>query len=284
MHKLIAAAVTTCALLLGHAAAAGAPGAIPYLGVATDPVEPGLARHMDLPEGVGLEVTYTDPDGPAASRVEPGDILLRLNDQVLVSHRQLAIVVRRRQPGDEVRLVLLRRGGRQEVTVTLAGRPYSPLPPAGGMPDAPRWRRGLPDPLPPRLFRTAPPAADPGAFREELDRMMDRMGVGGMSMDDLFRWMETGPGAAPEGDVAARVSSVRAETRDGKTAALRNDNGRRTFTVTNDEGETLFEGPADTEEDIDRIPAEFRERFRHLAGEFKVNVRRGPVAPPPGAM
>ncbi len=92
-----------------------------YLGVTTSLVTAELGKHLKLPRGVGLMVDHADPKGPAAKAgVKAGDILHKLDDQLLINMPQLAVLVRMNKPGTEVKLTLIQSGDRKTKTVKLA--------------------------------------------------------------------------------------------------------------------------------------------------------------------
>src|SRR5687768_16620703 len=63
-----------------------------YLGVACSPVSEVLRRQLKLPEGTGLVVDYVEPESPAQTAgIDPHDVLIRLNEQILVNPPQLAV-------------------------------------------------------------------------------------------------------------------------------------------------------------------------------------------------
>ena len=87
---------------------------IAYLGVATMPVEPVAAYQLKLPEGVGLAVMEVAEDGVVKDKLVEHDILQKLDDQILTSPDQLAVLVRSYKPGDTVKLTALRKGKEEE--------------------------------------------------------------------------------------------------------------------------------------------------------------------------
>lgn len=74
---------------------------------------------VTIPEGVGVNVIIVDPKGPSAGKVEVGDILTRLDDQVLVTPDQFRALVRMRKPGDKLKLVAVRDAAVQTIEVEL---------------------------------------------------------------------------------------------------------------------------------------------------------------------
>jgi hypothetical protein len=75
-----------------------------------------------LPAGIGVLVGFVDPTGPAANKIEEGDILTRLDDQILMNSSQFQSLVRLRQPGDTVKVTLVRGAEVQVVELKLDGR------------------------------------------------------------------------------------------------------------------------------------------------------------------
>ena len=113
-----------------------------YLGVASSPASAVLRRQLTLADGVGLVIEFVEPGSPAdVSGVQPYDVLVRLNEQILVNPQQLAVLVRTFEPGDEVRLALIRERQPVDVPVKLAEREMKPLAaadaPGMGMEDLP---------------------------------------------------------------------------------------------------------------------------------------------------
>jgi membrane-associated protease RseP (regulator of RpoE activity) len=99
-----------------------------YLGVASSPATPVLRRQLKLAEGVGLVVDYVEPGSPAqAAGLQPYDVAVRLNDQILVNPPQLAVLVRTFEPGDVVTLTVIREGKSTPVNVKLAERNVKPI-------------------------------------------------------------------------------------------------------------------------------------------------------------
>jgi hypothetical protein len=87
------------------------------------PIAPGL------PPGTGLSVTGVSPDSPAASAgLQSGDVLAKLNDQILINPSQFTTLVRTMKEGENVRISYVRAGESKEVTVTLASREEDPVP------------------------------------------------------------------------------------------------------------------------------------------------------------
>ncbi len=72
-----------------------------------------------IPDGVGVSVIIVDPKGPSAGKVEVGDVLTRLDDQVLVTPDQFRALVRMRKPGDKLKLVAVRESEIKTIEIEL---------------------------------------------------------------------------------------------------------------------------------------------------------------------
>jgi hypothetical protein len=91
-----------------------------WLGVATQPLNPALREHLELPEGFGIEVDYVAEGSPADhSGIKPHDIFVRLDDQRLISPEHLAILVHSQKKSAKIKLAIVRKGAEQTVEVTL---------------------------------------------------------------------------------------------------------------------------------------------------------------------
>ena len=117
-----------------------------YLGVTTKPISPELTAQLDLPKGIGLTVTFVGDESPAAKAgLRAHDVLHKLGDQLLVNADQLRVLVRTYQPGNTVKLTVLRGGKSQVLEAKLIEKQVPELVP-GGM-------------QMPRIFRFEPGAA-----------------------------------------------------------------------------------------------------------------------------
>ena len=108
------------------------PPPITFLGVGIAEVAvvaPDIAARLPIDPGTGLIVTEVLADSPAArAGLQKGDVLARLNGQVLVTPKQLQNLIQNRKPGDAVEVVYFRKGEVRKVTATLAARSVEILP------------------------------------------------------------------------------------------------------------------------------------------------------------
>ncbi len=75
-----------------------------------------------VPAGLGILVGFVDPAGPAVNQIEEGDVLTRLNDQVLVNNEQFRTLIQMRKPGDVVKLTVVRGEEMKVVSLKLGER------------------------------------------------------------------------------------------------------------------------------------------------------------------
>ena len=81
------------------------------------------AANATVPVGVGIQVGFIDPKGPSVGKVEEGDLLTRLDDQMLFNADQFRALVRTRKPGDKVKLTLVRGVEPMVIDFALGSRP-----------------------------------------------------------------------------------------------------------------------------------------------------------------
>lgn len=95
-----------------------------YLGVSIAEVAvaaPDLAERLPIDPGTGLLAREILLDSPAArAGLQEGDVLARLNGQVLVTAKQLQNLIQNRKPGDRVEITYFRKGEKRKVTAMLA--------------------------------------------------------------------------------------------------------------------------------------------------------------------
>src|SRR5262249_52473969 len=118
-----------------------------YLGVGIGQLDPARREQLKLPKNVGLLAEHVEANGPAEKAgVQSGDVLEKLNDQLLIHPFQFTVLVRT-SPAQEVKLTVLRGGQRLVIPVKLEQRDLPELgenvpmtvPQAG---DTVLWRNG----------------------------------------------------------------------------------------------------------------------------------------------
>lgn len=259
MSRIRFTAVSAGALLLAFAlvnlAAESGRG---YIGVATAPVGAELAKHLELDEGTGLTVTYVDPEGAAVATLKEGDILLRLNDQILVDPRQLAVLVRAIRPGTEVDLTLIRQGAEivEKIELGAASESQAVIPDPAEQRQ--RWQR---QPVRPAPRRSAP--APRSMWGQDMQRELEeRMGAFQNSfgdIDDMLRrlreqMVDPHSGGSFQTQSSSAVSITRMEN--GTRMTYTRNNGDENMRVVDADGEVVFDGPIDSDEALESLPPE----------------------------
>jgi 2-alkenal reductase len=98
--------------------------AYPFLGVSYGMIDAELAAENNLPVQNGALISEVQPNQPAAKAgLKEGDIIISLDGLKLGSDVSLRGVLLQRQPGDTVKLEVLREGRTLALDVTLTTRP-----------------------------------------------------------------------------------------------------------------------------------------------------------------
>ena len=272
-----------------------------FMGVGAVPLNPAVAIHVGLPDGVGLSVVSVAPEGPSQGQIEVQDILHKMDDQILVSPEQLTILVCSHKPGDEVKVALIRRGERKTVTVKL-GETSRPA----HRPVIRPWQ-GRPTPMNPGMNPALPQQMQ--EQMHQLQEMMNQLGMGPEEMEEMLApeaTPEEAPAPAPKAEAkpahprAARplkalpaeemnkpnvqmqqsFSATSTQVENGVAVTLQTLDGRRTVKIEKD-GKVLHEGALNTDEDLQAVPEEFRERVQNMRDSVRVQFhqQQGPRAP-----
>jgi serine protease Do len=95
-----------------------------YLGVTIQEVTPELAQALGLKSAQGVLISDVLPEGPShKAGLMRGDVVLRINDQVMSSTGQLRNVVAAAGVGKTIAVEIWRRGETRRVSVTLGAVP-----------------------------------------------------------------------------------------------------------------------------------------------------------------
>ena len=284
--------------------AAKAPAPDAYAGLnALPPTDEERAALGDrLPAGAGLRVGVVDPDGPAADQLQPGDVLIRLDDQLLVNFDQFRSLVQLRKPGDTVKFSVLRNGSAMTVPVRLGVRP------AGVEAKQSRSRAVAPadalrqDSSSGRTVQIGPGFViniGPGSVTlpPEVMRQLEELQSRGLV--DVQPGAPVSPAArakrAPAAVTAApgvstsrsysfsfgsgASSSSQTHLSDGEgSVSLVEADGKRSATVKDAQGKVLFEGEITTEEQRAKLPADVQRRLKAAEGGV-FTVPGAPTAP-----
>jgi S1-C subfamily serine protease len=96
----------------------------PLLGIAGIDVSPEVAEEFGLEASQGAVVdSVQEGTGAAEAGMRPGDIIVAVDGETLATMSELVAEVRRRAPGDELTLTVIREGEQLDVEVVLGERP-----------------------------------------------------------------------------------------------------------------------------------------------------------------
>lgn len=237
---------------------------VAFLGVETVPASPELTSQLTLPKGAGLVVRHVVPESPAAAVLQLHDILLKLDDQLLIATRQLAVLVRNHKEGDEVELTYVRGGKQATAKVKLTKHEVPKLALAEPEGD----REGF-DILAGR------PGIETGMPPEEIHRVLSLLDRHGDHLMPPAR-VGTGPMAGVHG-VAVNPGNSNMIFRDESgSLELTLKEGKKTLVAKNAKGEQLYSGPIDTPEQRAALPKEVSARLEKIEGMQEFSFEPGP--------
>jgi len=264
---------------------------VAYLGVATTPISAALASHVKLPQGTGLMVAFVDADGAAAGALEPNDILLRLDEQILMNHGQLAVLVRMHEAGDSVTVTYLRGGDEFSTELVLGekrvSQPWARFP--GVPPHGPAHLREIYDSLAQggqrfmhrlpqredvdRMFRdiqsdVAETVQDHDAHRRLLNEISNAIYRAHNFVPELRREMRRISG-----------SSVTTSLIDGGVKlTLTEEDEKPHLRIIDASGETVFDGCIASDEERAEVPEPYRDRLERLEQLGRMNTEAASVS------
>ena len=100
-----------------------------WLGVASQPVSPTMAKALNLPDATGALVAEVQKDSPAASAgVKPGDVITKIGSQSVKDPRALAQMVAALHSGSNQPMTVRRNGQDKTLTVAIAAQPTEEAP------------------------------------------------------------------------------------------------------------------------------------------------------------
>ena len=245
----------------------------PFLGVATGPVHPSLRAQLGIDEGVGVSIHHVDPNSPANKVLKAHDILTKFGDQILVSHDQLAILVRNAGAGKEIGLTFIRGAKEQNANVAIGEHEVPKHAQRRGFPHMDfNFQRGG-NPFNPQLQQDQQRRQIEDTKRN-VERQMrearEQMENARRDMEQKMRKSQSDrPDTGIRGGVNPRRPATEVTVRNATWVQdelslnfVENEKGKR-LTVDRD-GERIFDGPVDTEEQRAKIPEDVRDTFERL--------------------
>ena len=229
---------------------------VTFLGVASVPAGETLGAQLNLPPATGLVVSMVAQGSPAAGVLKVNDVLVKFDDQLLIEQRQLAVLVRNHQEGDEVTLTYLRGGKESTAKVKLAKHE---IPKMALMESAPLFHaRHLP--------LNGGEDIGPDMGREDMDRVLaliDR-GAPGQHMRRIAIDRDDGPGLHTTTVSTSNSNMVFTDEQGSLDLTIKD--GQKTLVAKNPKGEQVFAGPVTTAEERKALPADVLKRLDKLEG------------------
>lgn len=107
---------------------------LPWIGVVLAETTKEERVGLDLGTGVGLRVAKVSDEGPYRMALgEEGDLWWKFDGQILLSRCQMVVLLRSKNPGDEVEVKFYRGGNLETVQLTLGVRPERKMYSARGV-------------------------------------------------------------------------------------------------------------------------------------------------------
>lgn len=257
-----------------------------WLGISTHPIDPSLGEHLELPAGFGIQVIEVMTDSPAGQAgLRRNDILLRFEDQRLISPEHLSLLVRTKKSGEIVAITLIRKGAEQTVEVPLGEADESVF---GSFDGSTRHPHNYP--MPP------PFGQDPSQWQQQIRRQQDEI------LRQQMEWSERqhqerqrenraplGSESRPPSDHDAPGLPLRVPGTSG-VLNIDNDHGELTLTrkddehhlvIRNAEGKEVYEGPFDPVKGIEALPEKAREQLKVMKLDtLEIRLPKMPGSPP----
>ena len=261
---------------------------VAFLGVATQPVDAAATKELKLPEGIGLNVMHVVPDTPAAKAgVQAGDVLHKLDDQLLVHPLQLRTLIRTHKAGDAVTLTVIRAGKAVELKSKLVDREVPVNEHAGAWEVGPgQVQRLVPGQrlhVGPNgiveigpLLELDPEQGDlpqvPDDIRERIEQQHREM-IKRIKQQIEQRGQLPLPPNAGQPGVNAQMTAKTVMNDGEHKIEYAITNGSKHLTITDKEGVEVFDGPVNTEAERAEIPEPLRKKFEKLDQRMNLNIK-----------
>lgn len=245
-----------------------------YLGVVAEKIPEMLASHLNLDAGHGIVLRAVMNDSPAAAAgLRIHDVITKVADRPVASSDELTASIREKNPGEVIKLDIIRNGKPQQSEVTLgkrpadlAAQPEMPLDQLNldGIPEdfANRVRKMIEGNLGERMM-------DFGEGIHDVAPDIDR------AMQDMRKKMRDAMDAVPDMEIPGGIRINQGATfrlmDDEGSIELKSVDGGKEITARDPQGKITWTGPWDTEQDKAGAPEEVRRRVERLGFEEQAN-------------
>ena len=252
-----------------------------FLGIAMDPVTGTTRAQLNLPEGIGVVISYVAKGSPAQKAgLKFNDVITQMDDQLIVNPEQLQALIRTKKPGNEVTLTYYRQAKEQTAKIKLGQgemkQNNTPKPEGLRLQDG-QWQRfNLPGGLGLfNQFQLRP--GNPKQMEEQMEQLrkqlqnLPQFGPGGPPMDifpnnELFEIPEPPQGGRKNFNFNAQVASSVTVADETGSYTLKTKNGKKIFSAKDKNGDELFTGPVDTEKQRDALDRNLIKKLEQLEG------------------
>jgi hypothetical protein len=247
-----------------------------YLGVFGEPISGTLSAHLNLTEGIGIELKVVAANSPASETgLQRQDIIVTLAGNSISSQEDLRISIADKNPGDVVTLNYISKGRAVSKKLTLGARPAPrALREQGGKmpPRNPEQRSDLGDVRLPKDFLNKFPEKDREKLMqlfkgrlEGLDLQELQQGLGkleGFELNILPKGLnpEMNKGLKFKGGFRSRVKMVDQHG----SITLESPNDGKVIELFDKKGELQYRGPYNNEADKLNIPQGLLDRVENL--------------------
>ncbi len=231
-----------------------------FLGIETSRVSKALRNHIDVPEGVGLIIDHVAKDsGAARAGLREFDVLLKVDDQIIINQDQLSTLIRSKNAGETVKVVVLRKAAELSLNVELGEKE---------MTRNNRWQRGSPNSNP-------SPFPSPGEWNfdfdsEDFQKKIEEFSERAAEMGNrALQFIPEIIIEREEDDGSKRITSVGrgphkiSIIKDGLTAKVETVDGKKHFHISEGES-TLYEGDQPDEETLKSLPENVQAIIKQL--------------------
>lgn len=239
-----------------------------FLGVVSEAVPEAFASHLGIDKAIVVKGLM--PDGPAAKAgIATNDIITHLGGEAIQSPDELSRHVATHQPGEKIRVAIIRKGQSQDLDVTLGQRPKSFAD------AAPEPRNAAPDlnAIPDELRERARKMLGENFGERELNfereikgmfpEMNDAMKQLRDHVENAMRNLEA-PKIVRESGIQIQQGATFRLNDERGGVEIHSNNGSKEVTLRDPNQKIIWSGPWDTAQDKAAAPPDVRKRIEEL--------------------
>ena len=239
-----------------------------FLGVVSEPVPETFTSHLGIDKAIVVKGLM--PDGPAAQAgITANDIITHIGGQAIHSPDELTRKVASHQPGEKIRVAIIRKGKSEDLDVTLGQRPNdfadTTPEPRANKPDL----NAIPNDLRERARQMLGENFGEREmnFEQQLQgifpEMNDAMKQLRQHMDNAMRNLEAPKIPRERGIHLQQGATFRLSDERG-CVEIHSNNGSKEVTVRDKDQKITWSGPWDTAQDKAAAPEDARQRIEAL--------------------